>query len=1318
MEFRVLGQVEALEGDERLKVAAGRQMALLALLLVHANRVVSTDRIMDELWGDDPPDSGAKTVAFHVSRLRDALAPGRSHAGQPGRDGEMLATEAGGYLLRVDPGRLDAARFERLAAEGRALLPADPEAARGRLSAALAEWRGSPYAQVADEAFARAEIARLEELRLRALEDAADADLALGRHADVIEPLRALVDEHPLRERARAQLMTALYRAGRQAEALRVYADGRTVLADELGIDPGPELHRLEGWILAQDPRLDAPVAGRTIRNPYKGLRPFDELDSGDFFGREALVDRLVERVGEVARGSHLLLVAGPSGSGKSSVVRAGLVPAIRSGALPGSARWTIASMLPGARPFGQLAAALREALPGLPMDLAESLEAGSLEAVGTVFVAGADGNADHVVDAPAAATCPLLLVIDQLEELFTVAGEGQASRFLELLGAALALPDSRLVVVATLRADHLAAPLGVPGLGDRIRVGTELVTPLTRDELERAIGRPAGRVGVALEPGLATEIVADVGSQPAALPLLQFALTELFERRDDARLTRSAYAALGGVAGALGSRAEEAWQGLDGEGREVARQLFLRLAAPGETGEPAGRRVARSDLGSLGVDDAAVDQVLGEFGRRRLLAFDRDPVTGAATVEVAHDALLGRWSRLAGWIGEARNDLSMRRRLADATADWEASGRDPDFLLAGSRLELFAAWSSSTDLRLDASEHALVQASVAARDRRAAQETVRAEHERVLERRAATRLRALAAVLAAAVLVASTLSVALYAQSNAAGEQATIALARERAAAAIGNLGTDPRLSLLLAWQAAATTADRGYVVEEALDALHWSLQASHVAYPPDTSAFGVRVEPGGARGIPLLAPERLMAIAAAVPGRDLTTAECRTYLHASDCPVAPAADGVPAGLGVYSGGGVVPIDRLAVASLAGTRVDVVAQLPVDVAPTLAALVDASGIEVQATQDDASGTILSRRVAGGDLPDMAIVARPQLVARLARAGLLVDLSGFADRQLPDDVAGAYLRSLVTIGPDGWWPAASGTLVGAPFATTHESLVWYPEAAFTEAGYRVPRTSTELTALVDRIEADGRAAWCLGFLGGAAGAADGVGMVEDALLEIGGRNDYDALAAGGTQFWIYSTEKAFDRLGDVLAPGHVLGGTDLALRTPPSIAAWPMFHASPDCWLHPGGGLDRLDWPKGETRRLAAFPVPGTAADAPVLVRGHAYTLVVFHDRPEVRRLVASLLDPASGPILAATLTPAGIVPIGATDGAVPEAVSLADAQRAGSFRVPVSDLVSPEAARALAEGVADYIEQGASSRNWMLDRINGAWRRANVGGQ
>ena len=369
-------------------------------------------------------------------------------------------------------------------------------------------------------------------------------------------------------------------------------------------------------------------------------------------------------------------------------------------------------------------------------------------------------------------------------------------------------------------------------------------------------------------------------------------------------------------------------------------------------------------------------------------------------------------------------------------------------------------------------------------------------------------------------------------------------------------------------------------------------------------------------------------MAIAAAVPGRDLTTAECRTYLHASDCPAAPAADGVPTGLAVYTSEGVIPIDRLAAASLAGTRVDLVTQLPGDAGPKLADLANGSGIEVQATQDDASGTILSQRVAAGDLPDVAIVARPEAVAGLARAGLLVDLSGFADRPLPDDSAGAYLRSLVTIGPGGWWPATSGTLVGAPLATTHESLVWYPEAAFAEAGYRVPGTSGELAALVDRIEADGGAAWCLGFLGGAAELPTGWAWSRTHCSRSAARSTTTHWPPAGRSSG--STRRRRRSIVSVTCwrPGTSWAARTSALRTPPFMAAWPMFHAQPGCWLHPGGGADRLDWPKGETRRLAAFPAPKATADSPALVRGHLYTVVVFHDRPEVRRLVASLSGP------------------------------------------------------------------------------------------
>jgi DNA-binding SARP family transcriptional activator len=360
MEFRILGPLEALADGRALAIPSGQQRTLLALLVVNANRVLSPDRIVDEVWGGRLPATGTKALAFHVSRLRDALAPGR----RPGTPAGGLETEAGGYVLRVDPGAIDAVRFERLAREAHGRLADEPAVAHSMLVEALALWRGDALVDVAYAEFAQAEIRRLDELRLGALEDRLEAELALGEHLAAIGELESLLDANPLRERLRGLLMLALYRSGRQAEALRVAGTGRRLLSEELGIDPSPELVRLEARILAQDPELDlpTPLAAATTgpaRNPYKGLRAFGEADSADFFGRDALVGRLVARLEEVAHADRLLAVVGPSGSGKSSVVRAGLIPALRAGVAADGGPWRIATMVPGVAPFRELAAAL-----------------------------------------------------------------------------------------------------------------------------------------------------------------------------------------------------------------------------------------------------------------------------------------------------------------------------------------------------------------------------------------------------------------------------------------------------------------------------------------------------------------------------------------------------------------------------------------------------------------------------------------------------------------------------------------------------------------------------------------------------------------------------------------------------------------------------------------------------------------------------------------------------------------------------------------------------------------------------------------------
>jgi DNA-binding SARP family transcriptional activator/streptogramin lyase len=251
VEFGILGPLEVREQGRSIELGARKQRAVLALLLLHRGEVVSADRMIDELWGERPPATAAKSLQVYVSQLRKALGDG------------LLETRDRGYRLRVDAAQVDIDRFERMFQQGRELFAAgDARAAAETLRGALGLWRGTPLAEFAYEGFAQTEIARLDELRLAALEERIDADLALGRHIEVIPELEALVREHPLHERLRAQLILALYRAGRQAEALEVYRETRATLVDELGLEPGRELQDLEQAILRQDPLLHAPARG------------------------------------------------------------------------------------------------------------------------------------------------------------------------------------------------------------------------------------------------------------------------------------------------------------------------------------------------------------------------------------------------------------------------------------------------------------------------------------------------------------------------------------------------------------------------------------------------------------------------------------------------------------------------------------------------------------------------------------------------------------------------------------------------------------------------------------------------------------------------------------------------------------------------------------------------------------------------------------------------------------------------------------------------------------------------------------------------
>ncbi len=822
--------------------------AVLAYLLLHANEPVSWERVAEAVWGEDATPDSRKKVQVNVSRVRKALG-----------DPEILATGSGGYELRVLPGELDADRFEEGVEEGRQTLAAgDPERAAALLREALTLWRGTPLADLTFETFAQADIARLEEQRLAALETRVAADLEAGRHADLVGELRQLVADNPTREQLAGQLMLALYRCGRQAEALQAFQDARRRLVEDIGVEPGPELRELQDAILRQDDslalqpsvvelpreldpaaapalagradelarlrerwerveagagalitlsgppgigksRLAAELAGevhrvpatilyasgggppgetlevldrareatgptlvvvdaadlaspevlarlgdlgRALRSipvlvvaageddevlarlganedvalepldaeavreialsyapeadgtvpverlreasnglprrvhelasewarrqaaerveemagraaagraelrsveaelaggvvdlqtarerlalanerdgpvvcPFKGLAPFDESDADYYFGRERLVAELVARL----VGAPLLGVVGPSGSGKSSVVRAGLMPALAGGVLPGSDTWVRVLMRPGEHPLGELQAA----------------------------VSGIEGDPKVV------------LVVDQFEEIFTACRdeEERAVFVAELVRVAQDRHDRGLVVLA-IRADHYGNCAAYPGLSGLLADNHVLVGPMRRDELRRAVELPADRAGLEVEPALVTALLDDVEEAPGALPLLSAALLDIWQRRDGRVLRQSSYLQTGGVQSAVARLAEDAYAQLDSGQQVLARSLLVRLAREGPDGGVERRRVPLAELDIQPGGDS--ERVFELFADRRLLT------VSAGSVELAHEALLRGWPRLSGWIEEDRAGLRISRSLS-----------------------------------------------------------------------------------------------------------------------------------------------------------------------------------------------------------------------------------------------------------------------------------------------------------------------------------------------------------------------------------------------------------------------------------------------------------------------------------------------------------------------------------------------------------------------------------------------------------------------------------------------------------------------------
>jgi WD40 repeat protein/DNA-binding SARP family transcriptional activator len=877
--------------------------ALLAFLAVESARPHARETLAGLLWPDYPDHSALSNLRSALANLRSAID---DHRAVPPfllitRDAIRFNPDSD-YALDLNTLRdTQRASTEELARAAAAYQGEFLEGFSLADSPAFEQWVLVQRAQVQQQALMI--LRRLAERYLvegRA-PDAADQALATARHALAIEPWD---------EEAHRLAMRALALSGQRGLALAQFEACRRLLQDELRVEPdaatvalAEQIRRSElgsapgaqpGGFAASHPGARSAAEGQPVAQlppepgepPFKGLACFDEADAELFFGREALTATLADQVrGFLApgfSGPRFLAVIGASGSGKSSVVRAGLVPALRrlnDPDAPGDPRTGDAVLVitPTGRPLEALALALTATSPGvggaaaLADDMVSDPRALRLAARRRLAQLG-DGDAH------------LTLVVDQFEELFTLCrDETERRAFVDnLLGAAVAGGPATVLIV--LRADFYAWCAPYRSLREALEQGQRYIGAMGSEELVTAIEEPARRGGWLLEPGLAPMLLREAGDAPGALPLLSHALLETWRRRSGRTMTVTGYQAAGGVSGAIARSAEATWQALSPQQQLIARAIFLRLVAlPGGAdgdGAPelyARRRAALEELIGGRSDPAEVHAVLAVLAGARLVT------TGQETVELAHEALIAEWSRLREWLDENRAGLRLQRQLTEAAQEWERLGRDPGLLFRGARLALGLEWAAAGDAALNLQERLFLEASDAAsraeqateaeRCRREAEasqllaeeqrlraeaeaqkaeeQQLRAEAERSRaesQTRSAARLRRLAAGLAVAAAGLVLLAAAALWLARSRQEQAQLARSRELAAAAVSAAQTDPERSVLLGLEAVEASDTL-----EARNALHRALPELHsvrtIAAHGPGGAPGVAYSPDGAR-------------------------------------------------------------------------------------------------------------------------------------------------------------------------------------------------------------------------------------------------------------------------------------------------------------------------------------------------------------------------------------------------------------------------------------------------------------------------------------
>ena len=445
--------------------------------------------------------------------------------------------------------------------------------------------------------------------------------------------------------------------------------------------------------------------AEESAENPYRGLKRFDEDSSRFFFGRELLVDQLLTTLRQaLQQDERLLSVIGASGSGKSSLLRAGLIPRLREGALEGSDQWPIAICVPGSNPLESLTQAVlaTNATPSNCTANDSLTEAKNSARESLTDASTLDRLARHVLGESAPGK-RLVVFVDQFEEIVTLADRETRDAFVGNLLHSAQIIGGPVIILIALRADCYGECLRHPSLATAILKHQSLVGPLTDDELRQAIERPAQIVGCELEAGLVELLINDAKGQPGALPLLQAVMAELWERRNGRRLTVEAYQSIGGLTSVLSRRASEVLDGFDEKDRSLCRWIFLRLVKVGEGTDDTRSRSPLTELIPVSESPDRVKALVQKLTDARLVTVEQ--FEGIETVEIAHDALIKNWDVLRSWIESERSVLRIQHRLAEAAGQWEAHSRDPSYLYTGAKLGQALVWFATHRNELNSRE-------------------------------------------------------------------------------------------------------------------------------------------------------------------------------------------------------------------------------------------------------------------------------------------------------------------------------------------------------------------------------------------------------------------------------------------------------------------------------------------------------------------------------------------------------------------------------------------------------------------------------------